>query len=657
MSFSTGLSALRAHQTALAVVGHNIANASTEGYRRQEVVFVENPPTYYGTYSIGTGVSIEEIRSVGDQLLNDALTTNAASGGTLETQLANIRAIESNFLPGTGTIQEHLDDFFASLERLSGLPTDSTVRAAVVHSADQLSQEIRRVWNALEKIQSDAELEIEATIEDIDKKAGQLAKLNKQIFELSNTGKDVAGLENQRDLLIREMSALIDVQRHQDADGNPVYLIGGGAFSVDHGLEALQLKRNDAGNLEVWREGCDRPLHIEGGKLAGLLNQENGSFGIAQVRSYLEDFTQALVTTVDATHATGLGINGGLQNLTSGRSIEDTAAPLNTVTTVSPVQAGSLFVSVNNESTGETTVTEISFDPAADSLADLATRISGLDHLSSIVDGLGRITINAEHGFTYDFSGNPQTFPDTTAVTGTTVPKITGRFTGNENENFRLEFQETGTVGVSQDLTVAVYDQDNLIVRVLDVGQSYEPGSELVVAEGLSVSFAAGTANTGDSLEVQAVAQPDTTGILAAIGLNTLFVGNELGSLEVNPFIRDNPSLLATTTDGNPSDTRNLHRMIDIRDQAILQDNTLTLQQFLSELTANIGNEVQELEQDIASHEEHSAFLEGELAAASGVDVNEELAKMLQYQRGYQAAARYISTIDEVLQILYRITG
>ena len=139
MTFSTGLSALRANQTAMSVVGHNLANVSTAGYRRQEVLFTENPPVNRGGFSIGTGVSISDIRSASDSALTNALIENAAQGGTLDSRLETAKRVETLFLPGTGNIQERTEEFFLSLERLSALPTESTLRSAVVHSASELS--------------------------------------------------------------------------------------------------------------------------------------------------------------------------------------------------------------------------------------------------------------------------------------------------------------------------------------------------------------------------------------------------------------------------------------------------------------------------------------------------------------------------------------
>lgn len=655
MTFATGLSALRANQTALSVVGNNIANASTPGYRRQSVLFVENPHVEQGGFSIGTGVSIGDIRQAGDAVLEAALRTSTSNGGMLSSRLQSAKEIESLFLPGTGTIQERADELFLQLERLSALPTEATLRSAVVHSAAGLSDEINRVADALNSMTASTGLEIEQTIADIEAKAGEVAKLNAQVIEIENSGKESFGLKNQRDVLVGELAQLIDVERRVNSDGGETYLIGGGLFDVSSGLSDMKLVRNELGQLEIWKEGCDKPHKIGGGKLGGLLAQNNEPGGIESLKQKLNEFVSGMTHFLDAAHATGVGIGGAFTDLSSGRSVEEPSAPLATQDTAGPVFAGKLYISVDDEATGQSTLIAVEIDPTVDSLADVATKISSVDHLSASIDSTGKIAIVASSGFTFDFTGNLQSTPDNASISGTVVPTISGRYSGEANEEYSFRFIGSGTVGVSEPLQIEVMDKSGLTVGVHDIGSDYEPTSDLAIGNGVFLSLSSGSAVDSDTFIVELPAMPDETGILSAMGLNTLFVGRDATSLRVNPLIQDNPSLLATTTNGDPSDTRNLHRMINVRDALTMRDGTITLEQFLADMAAAAGQEVDELTQDVQGHEEQHAFLEGEFDLIAGVDVNEELARMLQYQTSYQAAARYIASVDEMLRELFAI--
>lgn len=656
MTFSTGLSSLRAHQTALSVVGNNIANASTEGYRRQEVLFVENPSVEIQGLTIGTGVSIADIRSAGSAAMEQALIGNDAEGAMLNVRLATAEQIESLFIPGTGTLQERAEDLFLNLERLSALPADASMRASVVHSAIGLAEELNRISSALDSMATTNEAEIGATIESIVDLAEQIGELNQRVTRLKNEGGSPDALIAKRDRLVRDLATLVDVDVRRTPEGHETFVIAGGLFSVENGVENLEVLRDENGKLEVWKLGCIKPYDVTGGKLGGLLAQNNDEQGgITGLRNKLDEFTSSLFAHLDGAHATGVGMRGAFSSLTGNRPMGDNTATLASLETAIPVSAGRLYISVNNMVSDTSELVVLDIDPQTQSLQDIATLIDGVDHLAARTDSNGRLSITSEPGFTFDFTGNLQTYPDTSGLTGTSEPTVTGRYTGEQNADYSLQFIGSGTIGVTPGLRVEVTDSLGQSIRWLDVGTDYEPSSPLLIGDGIEFSLSSGTVVDGETFEIQAPSRPDETGILAALGLNTLFSGKDAHTIEVNMDIVQNHELLATTTNGEPSDTRNLHRMLALRDTRVMGDGSMTMDEFLNDIAADAGREVVDLTQDVAAFEENAAFLQGELDAVTGVDVNEELTRMLQYQRAYQAAARYISTIDQTLQQLFAI--
>ena len=431
--------------------------------------------------------------------------------------------------------------------------------------------------------------------------------------------------------------------------------MGGGMFDVGFGISDLDIRVNEDGHLEMWKEGCDKPITGVGGKLGGLISTTNEPGGVGDVKAKLDEFVSAITYFVDASHATGVGIGGAFKSITSGRPVGDSAAPLADQQTIVPMEAGTLYISVNDEETGLTTLESVDVDPAVDTLEDFATKVNGIDHLSTTVDGAGKIAIVASPGYTFDFTGNVQTKPDTSALSNQLDVEVFGRFTGDANEQYQLNFLGSGTIGVTEGLRLEAVDQNGLTVGTFDVGRDYEPNSRLALAGGVSLALAPGDVVDTDSFSIDLVARPDEVGVLASLGINTLFVGNSAGTLAVNSLLTENPSLLATTTNGDPSDTRNLHRMIDARDSLVMRDGTITIEQFLADMAASAGQEVSELELDLHAQEEQQNILQSQLDQTTGVDVNEELAKMLQYQNSYQAAARYITVVDDMLQELFAV--
>ena len=102
------------------------------------------------------------------------------------------------------------------------------------------------------------------------------------------------------------------------------------------------------------------------------------------------------------------------------------------------------------------------------------------------------------------------------------------------------------------------------MVATFDVGQGYEPDSAIAIGNGVEVHLTAGDVNAGDQFDLPLVAEPDTTGFLAATGLNTLFVGDHAGNLRVNQVILDDPNRFASTRTGQPLDAMNAARLLHL---------------------------------------------------------------------------------------------
>ncbi len=149
--------------------------------------------------------------------------------------------------------------------------------------------------------------------------------------------------------------------------------------------------------------------------------------------------------------------------------------------------------------------------------------------------------------------------------------------------------------------------------------------------------------------------QPDQTGILAALGIGSLFEGSELGAFKVRQEIIDNPDQLAVSVTGEPGDGLNAAAMARLRDVRFTEIGSRTFTEELADVTAESGLQVQTAESQNKQLQEFGQRLATDQASVSGVDVNEEMLKMMQTQRAYQAAARLITTADQMLADLFRI--
>ena len=175
----------------------------------------------------------------------------------------------------------------------------------------------------------------------------------------------------------------------------------------------------------------------------------------------------------------------------------------------------------------------------------------------------------------------------------------------------------------------------------------------LITAQsGSTIDFAGRSDNPSDT---SINSHPDETGILAALGINSLFEGSEPGTLKVRSEISENPDQLATSMSGQPGDGRNMAAMASVRDVRFDALGGRTFTEEMADVTAESGLQVQTSDSQNTQLQAFRQRLETDRDAVSGVDINEEMLQMMQTQRAYQAAAKLITTADQMLTELFQL--
>ena len=204
-------------------------------------------------------------------------------------------------------------------------------------------------------------------------------------------------------------------------------------------------------------------------------------------------------------------------------------------------------------------------------------------------------------------------------------------------------------------MTATVRNQAGDVLAILVVGAGYEANTALPVADGVSLAFSAGTIAAADSFSILTTADGDTSGLLSSLGINSLFSGSESGDYGVRSAVIADPTLLAVSSTGRSGEAQNIAAMASIRDipNARLQDRTFV--ESLADLTANAGLDVQHARNQQSQLIAFGERLQMDRDSVSGVDPNEELLRMLEIEQAFQAAARFVSVIDETITELINI--
>ncbi|MCA9162794.1 MAG: flagellar hook-associated protein FlgK [Planctomycetales bacterium] len=645
----TAVSALRANAVALNTVANNIANANTPGYHKQSVLMTELPPNLVSNLQVGTGVKVQSIRRSYSELTERALTSNTAELAASDARLATLNQIESVFTPGPGSLTDRTQKFFDELERLSANPGDVTQRGIVLRGAEALTDELHSSLSQLGSIKSSLRTEAEQLVRDLNSKADEIASLNKQIRIAEGGGANANDLRDRRDQLTNELAGIVDAELSTSGGGRGSVLLADRTLLIGEKSVNLGIATSPEGDTILVNSASGEQVSLTGGRLAGLFQSINEI--VPEFENQLNEFSNGLIHQFNQTHATGVGASGPFEQLFGGRAVGDVTAPLAETATDFPIAAGELTVTVTDAATGERRNTRLTIDPKTQSLDDVAALLNGVDHLEATVNSTSRkITLRAETGFGFDFTGQLETTPDLTAVTGTSLPQLAGRYNGTANDTFAFTVVGTGNVGVTDGLSVEVRNGNGDLLNTLDLGSTYAPGTEVEVSDGVRVSFGAGTLAAGDTFDASAIANSDTTGVLSALGLNEFFNGVSASDIEVDGALLNDPRRLAAARSTRPGDNDNVDRLISLRDEKLLRDGTRAFEGFLTETLGNIGDQVRDASLESDSLKASQQRITAEREAYSGIDPNEELVDLLKYQRAFEAASKTLSVMDELMR-------
>jgi flagellar hook-associated protein 1 FlgK len=645
-ALNIGLSGLLVNQRLLDLTGQNITNANTPGYHRQLANLAEAAPHAEDGLSVGTGVEITGLTRSVNQALEQAVVSNTSASNNASTQLDGLNQLQTFLATGSGTLHDALGNLFTQLEALSTEPSDPTQRQVVLSAAADVTNQLNGTEANIAQMTGSLSQQAAAHVDAINGLTAQIAQLNQQIHDATISGADTNGLLDQRDQALGSLADLVDVHTLQQPYGEISVFTGGDALVLGNQAAKLTVGTDNQGKLAVSSSMALHPLEINGGQLGGVLELYNTT--LPDVRTRLDTFAQALAAQFDHIHATGLGLSGPMTSLTSLRTVTHVNQPLSAQNLDLPAQAGDLYITVTNLATGQRTLNRVTIDPKTQSLSAIAAAISAVPNMQAVVDAhAGTLNLLAKPGYGFDFTGNLSSAPDTQAITGTTTASVDGQYTGSTNGSLQFSFAGSGTIGLTPNLMLQVRDGAGTLLGSVNVGQGYSPGTDVATVLGVNVKLASGTVNAGDSFNVNVAANPDSANLLTALGLNTFFAGSSAADLAVNPNLVSNPQELALSTSGQPGDSANLAKLTALQTQPVLANQTQSLQQYLESIIGDVGAQANTAQTSKNAYDTLGQQLNDQLQSVSGVDPNEELMRLVQYQQSYQMSAQFIATVKK----------
>ncbi len=273
---SNAVSGLQASQNALRTAGHNISNANTAGYSRQEVNYATRPEQNIGSAGfIGSGVTTTSIERVVNEFVTAQLRLDTTTYNQLNKFNTNIGKVDKLFADVSTGLSGALQTFFASMQNGANDPASTPARQLIVTEAESLSIRFNNLSQRLTDIETSVNSEVRTITAQMNSLATSIASLNQSIGEAraSGNGNQPNDLMDKRDEALRQLSELVSLQVVKQGDGDVNVFIGNGQPLIV-GTQTSSFSVTNDGKIQLKGNGsvADVTEQITGGQLGGLLN-------------------------------------------------------------------------------------------------------------------------------------------------------------------------------------------------------------------------------------------------------------------------------------------------------------------------------------------------------------------------------------------------
>lgn len=693
---STSLSGLFTNQEAIRVTSNNIANVNTPNYARVRVN--TEAAVVQGT---SAGVSISSITRVVDKFLENALRTSISNTEEFTAQREfhdRLQGILGD--PASdSSLAARLDQFFNSVADLTLNPADVLRRQQSINELQSFLDQVGEVQVQIQNLRAESSQQITDTVSSINEELQRINSLNPLLIRQQALGEETGGLEGQLADSIARLTQFIDVNVTRSTTGQVTVTTQSGYPLVDSSLSQLSynapgivtsdtgfppitISRVDDGTLTPISSEADLTQHIRSGRLAGLTEMRDGqlvdlSLSIGEFAAQLADEMNAIQnkyvpvpppnsmtgneTLVDGAHATNFtgvvsfAVVDELNQLVASTTVDFDSAP--------PADFDALVSQVNTALGGAGTLS-LSGGVMSFSATNAAHGVVIADDEATPSDRAGR-------GFSHFFGMNNLIEADKPGVYETGIA-------GTEDHNL--------TVG--QSISFKILDSNGTeldTVSVSATGTSFNDMiGELNNVSGLGAYFSFSLDGNGalswtetssyNGISLSVISDSTEIGSTGlsfsrAFGIGKNFTADAAKGLQVREEIQDDPNLLSLGTFdvsggvGNvvltSGDQRGALAMQNLETSLVsfnaageLRAGQVTLSQYVSRFLGNAGLMAQRAE----NFEEDNVALQYEIGQrnsdVSGVNMDEELANLVVFQNAYNAAARILSSVQELYDSL-----
>jgi len=629
MGLEIGKRGLAAHQKALYVTGHNISNADNKEYSRQRAVITSAEPLYvpalnraHAAGNLGQGAVVAAIERIRDTFIDDRIIAEKSSVGYWNIKNDMIYQVERVYNePSDQSVRRRMDQLWTAWQELSKYPEERSAREVVKERGIALANEINTVYRQLHDIRENVNRQIQQEVTQVNLYAKEIRDLNVRIAKAEALGDNPNDLLDKRDALIEKLSSIVNITVRRSNERELIVYIAGENLvqgEVFRPLEAVKDKNNTGFYKVLWKDS-QAHTDILNGSLAGLLEMRD-----VILRQNINDINSLAINLIDMTnevHRNGFGRNGET-NFDFFRHIAASDNPQGNF-------------DLNNDGIEEVTA---------------IFRVAG----NNKIDASAPIGVSGTLTFAKSDEIEMQVLIDY-----------------HQKDSVKSVMKK---INDSQAGIVAYLNQDNRLV--LKATASHDDDSKNFMMRHVEDSgqFLVGiTGILKDSGSQGAFNYRRTNDIAKFLpNGNNITLTPKLdpaATIAVTDAIQNNIDRIAAGQGkdvggtGHPNfangigDGTNALAIAELRHKYGMIDRNVTFNDFYVSLISRIGAQGQEAKESVSNKELLMLNLVNIRESISGVNLDEEMANMIAFQHGYNAAARLINTMDQMLDTIINRMG
>ncbi len=611
-----GKRSLMAHAQQINTAGHNISNADTEGYSRQRVQIKTFDPLYRPDLEraevagqIGQGTSVESIKRLRDELLDQRIVAQGNQESYWSTREKYYVMLEEIYNePDDVSVRTNMDKYWQSWQELSVYPESQAARQAVVTRGESLAESIQQRFKSLSGVGTLINGDIESSVRQLNSIANQIAEINKEIVKSTGMGDNPNDLLDRRDLLVEKLSQIANVTTDiRDNDEFMVHIDG--HILVQGGIARnLGVKANTDNNgysTVIWADTGNK-ADISGGSLGALI--ELRDVDVRNELQSLNTMTMNFADLVNDVHRNAMGMNN--------------------VTGLDFFVQRPFVTSVNGN-----------YDRNGDGTDDSSYifRFTGTNALNpqDKVGLEGVMTLSGKNGTV----SVPYHATDT-------VEEVVARINDSDGE-VKAYLDRNNHLVLKATTALSEENPDFVIRHVEDSGLFLVGYSGVLSASGEEGAYNFDRADAVDVLRGSYAVSP---------------VLNPAGYIEVNPEIRNDVLSVAAAIPSNKGramigDGRAAVEIAAIRNTDVMIGKDRTFDDYFANSVTNVALKGEQAEMNMLSQNAIMNDLRDLRDSISGVNIDEELAEIIKFQHGYNAAAKFVTVIDSLLDTVINRLG